>query len=159
MDAIELLEQQHRTIENLFTKLDGAGDKRLLFERLADVLAIHMELEERIFYRAAASERSDAEQRDALAEHLQLKRLITELLDVEPDDIIFEERLAMLRDEFDHHVEEEEGEFFVAVRDAFDEERLNELADEMEALAEELEDDGVPRENLSTELDDIPPVA
>ena len=49
MNAIELLESQHRDVEKLFSKHEnakGASSKRQLFEKLADSLAAHAAIEE-----------------------------------------------------------------------------------------------------------------
>lgn len=159
MDAIELLEQQHRTIESLFEKLDKSQAPFSMFERIADTLAVHMEIEERVFYPAARGERTDDEEEESLQEHRELKEIIAELLNHKTVDATFIARLKVLRETFEHHVEEEEGELFPTVRDAFEEERLTELSEEMEALAEELEDEGSPRQALVAEIEDASPVA
>jgi len=52
MDAIELLDAQHRDVERLFSQLEGARGERKarLFRELADLLAIHATIEENHFY-------------------------------------------------------------------------------------------------------------
>ena len=49
MNAIELLESQHREVENLFSQIEGTRDsdeKDRLFIELADRLAVHTSIEE-----------------------------------------------------------------------------------------------------------------
>lgn len=159
MDAIELLEQQHRTVEALFEKFDKSQTPMSVFERIADTLAVHMEVEERVFYPATSDERTDDEEEESLREHAQMKQVIAELLAFKTVDASFKARLKVLREMFEHHVEEEEGELFPTARDAFEEERLTELSEEIEALAEEIEDEGSPREALVAQLDETSPVA
>src|SRR5207248_8250160 len=58
MNAIELLDQQHDDVENLFKRFDATEDSRekeSLFTEIADELAIHTTLEERHFYPAVRS--------------------------------------------------------------------------------------------------------
>jgi len=53
MDAIQLLESQHREVEDLFEEIEGSDDnedKMELFEELADKLAVHASIEEHHFY-------------------------------------------------------------------------------------------------------------
>lgn len=157
MDAIELLEQQHRTVETLLGKLDQSKNPLPLLERIADTLAVHMEIEERVLYPAASDERTDDETQESLKEHLQIKQLVAELLTFKTVDENFTDRLKLLREAFEHHVEEEEGELFPTLRDAFEAEKLAELSEEMEALAEELEDDGSPREVLVAQVEGASP--
>src|SRR4051794_33206692 len=52
MDAIELLDSQHKDVERLFSQIEGSrGQNRLrIFRELADLLALHATLEENHFY-------------------------------------------------------------------------------------------------------------
>ena len=55
MNAIDMLEQQHREVEELFEEFEGAGEgakktKERLCREIADALAIHAEIEEKLFY-------------------------------------------------------------------------------------------------------------
>src|SRR5688572_12667752 len=55
MDALKLLEQQHREVEELFESLEeaeGKEERQDLFAELADNLAAHATIEEKIFYPA-----------------------------------------------------------------------------------------------------------
>ena len=55
MKATKFLEQQHLEVEALFKQLDkakAAGPRRMLFDKIADALAIHAAIEERHFYPA-----------------------------------------------------------------------------------------------------------
>lgn len=154
-----MLEQQHRTVESLFDKFDRSQNPMPIFERIADTLAVHMEIEEKVFYPAASGERTDDEEQESLNEHLQMKKSIADLLAFKTVDANFRTKFKALRETFEHHVEEEEGELFPTVRDALDEERLTEMSEAMEALAEEIEDEGSPREALVAQLDEASPVA
>lgn len=115
VDAIHLLEQQHREVDALFEEYESAGDKRKIFDELADVLAAHSEIEERIFYPSVLADKTEEELREAVEEHLAIKRLIADLLAMKPDDEQFDSKIQVMRELVDHHVEEEENKLFSMV--------------------------------------------
>src|SRR2546423_14353691 len=147
MDAIELLMQKHRDVEDLFEEIEEAeaSEKREIFEEIADQLTIHATIEERHFYPAVKDdERTSALVMESLEEHLAVKRLLADLLDIEPKDATFDAKIAVLKEQVQHHVKEEEKELFPKVRKALDAEILTALAQEMTATQEALLDEGEP---------------
>src|SRR6266849_5826816 len=126
MDATEMLEEQHREIDDLFDALydADAGEMAELFTDLADKLAVHATIEERHFYPAVRSGGTDEIVFESVEEHQVMKRILSDLLDLEPGDGIFEAKLALLREEVDRHVEREETDLFPKVRRLFDEDDL-----------------------------------
>lgn len=119
-DAIELLESQHRKVESLFEQLSEAESPRQkseLFVELADMLAAHSKIEETIFYPAVCDDDTIARLRESVEEHLEVKRVIADLLDMEPSDEQFMSKIETLEQLVNHHVEEEETDLFVKVRE------------------------------------------
>ena len=156
MDAIELLESQHREVEDLFSEIEDAGDtaaKTALFEELADKLAIHAAIEEHHFYPAVKAERTEDILLEALEEHLGIKRVLADLLKTDADDQTFDAKIKVLKETVSHHVEEEESDLFPKVRKLFDKERREALGQEMSAEQDELEDAGNAREQVPGETD------
>ena len=52
VNAVDMLESQHREVEDLFAKLEKAGRgerKQKLFTQIADKLAVHASIEEQEF--------------------------------------------------------------------------------------------------------------
>lgn len=153
-DAIEILEQQHREVEDLFAQFEEAQDdeeRETLFLELADALAIHATIEERHFYPAVKDQQTEEQLKEAHEEHKKVKRQIAELLGMGADDDEFVEKVAALRQCVDHHVGEEEGELFPKCRELLDEEELEAIGQEMIATASELE--GTDARNQLLELD------
>ena len=116
MDAITLLKQQHREVEELFEQFEKAcesdqdEDVRMeLFTRIADNLAAHCAIEEKIFYPSVYVDDTQDKLREAVEEHLSAKRVIADLLDMSPMDAQFKAKMSVLKEEILHHVEEEEG--------------------------------------------------
>ena len=156
MDAIELLESQHREVESLFSEIEDAGDsaaKAELFEELADKLAIHAAIEEHHFYPAVKAERTEDILLEALEEHLGIKRVLADLLKTDADDQTFDAKIKVLEETVSHHVEEEESDLFPKVRKLFDKERREALGQEMSAEQAELEEAGNARERVPSETD------
>jgi hemerythrin superfamily protein len=157
MDAIKLLTQQHREVEKLFEQFEKAGDKASktktqLCQKIADALAVHATIEERIFYPATKDARTEDLLHEAVEEHLSAKRIIADLVEQEPKDEELKAKMSVLKEQVQHHVEEEEKELFPKVKKLVDAERLEELGDEMMELAEELRE-GEPRMQVPGETD------
>ncbi|HXU61656.1 MAG TPA: hemerythrin domain-containing protein [Polyangia bacterium] len=155
-DALELLEMQHRQVEDLFERLAGLrpGDRAFnqSLAEVGDLLAIHASIEEQIFYPSVESRQTEAFLEQAVEDHLQVKRVLATILDnARSRDVAQEiEELAGLTEE---HVIEEEMELFPKVRKLFDAAELRDLADEMMQLEAELRNEGNPRLHTRQELE------
>jgi hemerythrin superfamily protein len=141
MDAIKLLKQQHDLVEKLFAEYEDTDDgrsKRSIFMRIADNLAAHATIEEKIFYPAAYVGDLKDLLKEAVEEHLAAKRIIADLLDMSVSDENYDAKVKVLKEQIEHHVEEEEGEMFGKVEKTLDEARLRELGAEMEEMFADL---------------------
>src|SRR4051812_17616515 len=119
MSAIDLLESQHREVEKLFSQIEKAKDsdkKMELFEELADKLAIHAAIEEHHFYPAVKEKRTEDILLESLEEHVTIKRTLADLMRIDADDETFDAKVKVLKEEIEHHVEEEESDLFPTVK-------------------------------------------
>jgi hypothetical protein len=154
-NALELLMSQHEEVEMIIDQIKSAQDlaeKAVLFEALADQLAAHATIEEKLFYPAVL----DASTRELLVEsteeHLSVKRLLADMMELELDDEHFDAKLLVLCDQVVHHAhEEEEQELFPLVRKLFDDDDLAALGNEMLAMFEGLLEKGEPRRSVPSE--------
>jgi hemerythrin superfamily protein len=153
MSAIDMLESQHREVEDLFEELEDAPDKKKheIFLEIADKLAVHAAIEEKHFYPAAKSAETEDMVLEAAEEHLSVKRIIADLLKLSPRDEDFAPKVKLLQEQVEHHVEEEEEELFPKVKRALDAETLDALEQEMTATQEELLARGHPRDQVPSE--------
>lgn len=154
MNAIKMLKKQHREVEALFKELEkakSAGPRRKAFAKLADALAIHATIEERHFYPAAKRKQTQDQLLEAVEEHLEVKRVIADLLKIEPMDPVFMAKVTVLKEDVQHHVEEEEQELFPKVEKLLDDDELEAVAASMEETAEELQREGEPRMSVPSE--------
>ena len=157
MNAVDLLLSQHREVEKLFSKIESAksADKKAeLFDEIADSLAIHATIEEHHFYPAVRQNRTEDILLESLEEHLSIKRVLADLLDVSTDDETFDAKMKVLKEQVEHHVEEEEGDLFPKVRKLLDEDELEAIGQAMSAEQAELEEEGAPRENVRSETEE-----
>lgn len=143
MNAIDLLTAQHREVENLFEecKKASAEDKLELFYAIADMLVLHTAIEERHFYPAAAEGTSEDLVREALEEHLLVKRSLADLLAIQSVDAEFEAKLQVLEELVQHHVKEEEETLFPEVQKRLSVARLQEVGEALERMTAELEEE------------------
>ena len=154
-DALELLMEQHEEVEALIEDIQNTDDlakKSSLFETLADQLAAHATIEEKLFYPAVLDQSTRELLVESTEEHLSVKRLLADMMELAPDDEHFDAKLLVLRDQVVHHAhEEEEGELFPLVRELFDDDELAALGNEMLAMFEALLEKGAPRQSVPTE--------
>jgi hemerythrin superfamily protein len=139
-DVLELLTSQHTEVDELFAKLEkGEGNRRLLFTELADKLAAHAAAEEKVFYPAIMAKDTEDMLREAVEEHLAIKRVLADLIAMKPDDETFVAKLKVLKEEVAHHAhEEEEKELFPKVKDMFSRDERAALGNEVLVMFEDL---------------------
>jgi iron-sulfur cluster repair protein YtfE (RIC family) len=161
MDAIQLLKQQHDEVRELFGKYEKAKEvreKEEAFVRLADCLSAHTTIEEKRFYPAIyEGEEMDKKLREAVEEHLAAKRILADLLDMDPSDPQFDAKMQVLQEQVDHHLEEEEEELFEMVKKSRSSDALQKLGKQMEELYQQLMA-GEPREDVPEETDHAAPL-
>ena len=123
MDAIALLRDDHKTVEQLFKRFEKAGDrayveKRQIVDRIIEELSVHAAIEEQVFYPVARQTVPGTEDvaLESLEEHHIVKWLLSELVDLDPEHERFDAKVTVLMENVRHHVEEEQDEFFPKVR-------------------------------------------
>ena len=117
-DAIALLKQDHRTVEQLFKQFEDAeeGEQGDIAERVCQLLTVHAQIEEEILYPAAKEAFAEKEDDDmvyeAEVEHATAKDLIAKIEAMTPEDESFKATVKVLSEYIKHHVKEEESELF-----------------------------------------------
>jgi len=143
MDAITLLKNDHKTVEQLFKKFEQAGDrayveKRTIVDRIIEALSQHAAIEEQFFYPVSRATVSDVEDiaLESIEEHHIVKWLLSELEHTEPEDERFDAKVTVLIENVRHHVKEEEEDFFPKVREDLGRNALADLGEAMERAKE-----------------------
>jgi len=138
MDAIALLKADHETVAGIFEKLEDTTERAIktreeFFTKLKQELDIHAHIEETIFY--PVLKKSD-ETRDitmeGIQEHHVVKVLLRELDAMGVGSETWTAKLKVLKENVEHHVEEEEEDMFVKAREVLSKEQLEELGAQME---------------------------
>ena len=162
-DAIALLKQDHRTVEDLFAqfeKASGDGRKQKLAEQICLELSVHATIEEEIFYPACEGKVDEDLLKESYVEHDAAKVLIAQIAaGSEESDEFFNSKVKVLQEEIEHHVEEEEkrmeGLFAQARKAGLDMDALGEqLAARKQELTETYKATGLPTPELTT-MDEV----
>lgn len=145
MDAIDFIKQDHRRIEDLFGKfLETESDttQEQLYQDIQTGLNAHAGMEESILYRELQPFAED-KVRQAIEEHAEIKRILTELLDVDLNEDDFETRFNQLMEDVNRHFEEEQspGGILELAREHFDDRKLSEMAANMQKIQQNTGED------------------
>jgi hypothetical protein len=155
IDVLELLAEQHMEVDKLFEAIEnGNGNKQTLFVELADKLAAHATIEEKIFYPAVMAKETEEILHESVEEHLSVKRLLADLLalDVEVDADEFDAKISVLKEQVSHHAhEEEEKKLFAKLRKSLSKDDRAALGNECLAMFEMLIE-AEPRRNVPAEI-------
>ena len=139
-DVLEILTSQHAELDQLFEALEAReGDRRALFIELADKLAAHAAVEEKLFYPAIMAKQTNELLQESVEEHLAIKRVLSDLITMNLDDDSFYAKLSVLKEQVAHHAhKEEEDELFPEVRKLMNADERAGLGNEVIALFEQL---------------------
>ena len=85
MNAIDMLTSQHRDVDALFARLEAERvESRVhVFIELADLLAVHFKLEERVLYPAVCQRKTELLPGTSAEEHFRARQLLGELLELD----------------------------------------------------------------------------
>jgi hypothetical protein len=103
------------------------------------------------------ADQTEDDLREAIEEHLAIKRSLADLLELRVSDERFDPLLHVMREQVEHHLEEEEDDMLPKVRKAFPAEQLEELGLQMEARFADLMQ-GAPRSSVPAETSQPAPL-
>lgn len=139
MNPFELLKADHEKVAGLLSEIEDTTERAVqgreqLFARVKQELDLHAMIEEEIFYPALEETEETREiTLEAYEEHRLVKQLLQELEAEPKDSEEWTAKFSVLKENIEHHVEEEEGEMFKQAGQALSEE-------EIEALGERLQE-------------------
>ena len=142
-DVIEVLEHDHREVEQMFAELESlrgalteeAKERRkAVTEQVTIELVRHSVAEEVLVYPKVEDQVSKEEAEHAREEHAQAEETLKRLEKLDADDPAFDDELATLMREIREHIAEEEGEMFAHMRQVIDAEELRTLGARVEAF-------------------------
>jgi hemerythrin-like domain-containing protein len=143
MDAISLLKDDHRKMKKLLSELEstterGVKTRQELFTKMKDELTIHEAIEEEIFY-PALKEHPKAKEivLEAYEEHHVVDMVMAEIEGVPFEDETWGAKFTVMKENIEHHIDEEENEMFTQARQVFDDTELEGLGERMAARKEQ----------------------
>jgi hemerythrin-like domain-containing protein len=147
-NAIELLEEDHRKVKKLLEEGDDTTERAVkgrteLYAKIKSEMEVHEAIEEEIFY-PALKEHPKAKEivLEGYEEHHVVDQIMGELGETSVEDERWGAKFSVMKENIEHHIEEEEDEMFEKARQVFSKEELDELGSRMEARKKELEASG-----------------
>jgi hemerythrin-like domain-containing protein len=137
-DAIVLLKDEHKEIRKAFRAFEQAGENALvtkgrLVDRMIELLTIHTYLENEVMYprvRELLPELED-DVLESYEEHHVADILVMELSTMKPENERFTAKTTVLIESVEHHMQEEEEDWFPKVRSGLGRKQLQEIGAEM----------------------------
>lgn len=137
MNALTLLEKDHRKVKQLLARLEtttirGAKTREFLFTRLKSELTAHEDVEETIFYPALRNHpRAKELVLESYEEHDVVDRLIGQLTGLPVQHETWGPKAKVMQENLEHHIDEEEGPLFTKARQVFSRRELADLGQQM----------------------------
>lgn len=145
MNPFELLKDDHKKVKKLLEELDSTTERGIktrqeLFEKVQREMKVHEAIEEEILY-PALKQHAKAKEivLEGYEEHDVVDRLVGELAQLSVEDESWGAKLKVMKENVEHHIEEEEDEMFSKAREVLDDDALGDLGDKMAARKKELE--------------------
>jgi hemerythrin superfamily protein len=144
MDAMSLLKDDHQKVKKLLAELEstterGVKTREELFTKVKQELVVHEAIEEEIFYPALKEHPKTKEiALEGYEEHHVVDTVMAEIEGVAYDDEKWGAKFSVMKENLEHHIEEEEGEMFKQARQVFDQDELTQLGESMKARKEDL---------------------
>ena len=138
MNAFTLLKTDHQKVAGILEKIDETTERATkgreeLFTQLKSELDVHTRIEEEILYPALEEyEETRAISLEAYEEHAVVKQLLEELSSEPKDDEQWTAKFTVLKENIEHHVEEEESEMFKKARKVLSEDEIEKLGDRLQ---------------------------
>jgi hemerythrin-like domain-containing protein len=141
-NAIDILTQDHREVDEIIAELEnmsgadtGSATPSETFIQLRDNFMLHGQVEEQIFYPALKQNPETASLVEhAVDEHQEVKEMLAQMESLTPNSDEFQRLLKKVKEEIQHHVEEEESEMFVKARQVLGESKMEELGRQIKQM-------------------------
>jgi hemerythrin-like domain-containing protein len=137
-DAIVLLRDDHQEIRKLFRRFKATGErahksKGELMDQILEALTVHTYIENEVMYPETRRLAPELEEDvlESYEEHHVADLLCMELAAMSPEDERFTAKATVLMENVEHHMDEEEQDWFPQVRKALGRKQLQELGARM----------------------------
>lgn len=137
MNAIDLLEEDHRKVKKMLTEGEQTTERAEvtrsdLYATLRREMETHERIEEEIFYPALKRHPKAKDiVLEGFEEHHVVDEIMGELGETDVSDETWAAKFKVMKESIEHHIEEEEGEMFPKARQVFDKDELEALGNRM----------------------------
>jgi hemerythrin-like domain-containing protein len=131
------LKQDHQEASSMMDQLESGDQQSMmgLFNRLKQALTLHTKMEETLLYPALQNNEQTGDMiSEAYEEHQTVDEILAEMTGMAPSNGDFSMKLAELRENVEHHVEEEENELFPKAERILGQHRLEEMGNQMQQM-------------------------
>lgn len=138
MDIYGVLKQEHQEVRELLEKLSESSEKAIKtrqkgFEKLRAELNAHSRAEEEVFYAALRDhENAHSDVLEGEQEHHMVDVLLEEMSQLEVSDERWTAKLTVLKEQVEHHADEEEQDMFKKAKKILSTEQAKSLAEEFQ---------------------------
>ena len=133
-DAIVLLKQDHKEVRRMFRDFESAGEgaekqKQRIVDRIIEALTVHTYIENEVMYPRVRELLPDLEDDvlESYEEHHVADVLVVELAAMKASDERFDAKTTVLIENVEHHMDEEEQDWFPKVREGLGRKALQEI--------------------------------
>ena len=136
-DAIVMLKEDHKEVRALFREFRKSSTtkarKGKIVEKLIELLTVHTYIENEVMYPRVRALLPDLEEDvlESYEEHHVADVLVMELVPMTWKDERFEAKATVLIENVEHHIQEEEDDWFPKVREGLSRTQLREIGEEL----------------------------
>lgn len=138
-DALELLTAQHDEIDSLLAVVSTSGSpavRSATVSELAEKLTVHLAIEQEMLYPTAAQTLSDEVRRELMSEHVEIKRVLADLVWLDLDDARFGLKLTLLQMLLEWHELWQEEQLFETLAESMSPAELEDLGERINGWLE-----------------------
>lgn len=143
MNALELLKQDHRKVLDIIYEIEQTSDRAIktrekLFSKLFLLLKKHEKMEEKVLYPAAEKTAMMGDLvKEAYEEHHVVDNILAEVSRLSANAENWKAKITVMRENLEHHIQEEEEELFPKMEQNFDQQTLEQFGNKMQKIQEE----------------------
>ena len=144
MNAVDLIKQDHKRLKKLLEETleaEGGAQREAAMDHLRTELVAHERMEEEVFYPRLRDEQKARDNvLEGYEEHHVADVILDELLDMPPDSDLWKAKVKVLKENVEHHMDEEEDELLKNAKKVLGREELDQLGERMERVKRDAED-------------------
>lgn len=137
MNAIDILMQDHEQVKKVLqsimqSKSSAKKSRKELMGKLITLIKIHTRLEEKLIYPLCLKHKPlEPLTREAYEEHSAVDMLLKKALKVEVNDQNWLAKCSVIKENLEHHIEEEEQKLFPALKKILSKGDLEEMGEKI----------------------------